>query len=408
MREIALVEVTSQMSGVEFSTLYLAQSLDRTRWMPLVICPEEGDLPNRCRAVGIPVSIVPRTHFFSTGLRLGGHVVPNPFAVMLNGIAVMVSALHLTRFLYSRRPALIVTKGLLAHFYGGLAARWAKIPCVWHVQDRISDHAGPLFPWISSLGARWLARASIADADSIARQLGAFVPSDRITVIWNGVDTCEFSPSVDGSRVRAEWQASADDLLIGVIGRLVFWKGQHILIRAFARIAEQFPQVRVVIVGSPLFDTDVYAEHLKTETRQLGLDHRVIFAGFRPDLPQVLAALDLVVHTALEKDSSPLAVVSAMAAGKPIVCTRVDGTEELFDEGVDGFLVPPGDVDALAEKLVILLQDKESRRRLGQAARAKAERELSIEQFTHKCEQVFAHALANQKSKILALSKVEG
>ncbi|CAG0941382.1 Spore coat protein SA [Anaerolineae bacterium] len=408
MKEIALIEVASQMSGVEFSTLYLAQSLDRARWLPLVVCPEEGDLPQRCRAAGIPVSIVPRVRFFSTSFRLGGRVVPNPFALIFNVVGMIVSAFRLTRFLRSRRPALVVTKGLLAHFYGGLAACWAKIPCVWHVQDRVSDRVGPWFPWIISLSAKWLARFCIADADSIARQLSAFVPSERVSVIWNGVDIHEFSPSVDGSRVRAEWQAGAGDLLIGVIGRLVFWKGQHILIRAFGRIAEQVPQARVVIVGSSLFDTDTYADQLKAETRQLGLENRVTFTGFRPDLPQVLAALDIVAHTALEKDSTPLAIVSAMAAGKLIICTRVDGTAQLFDDGVDGLLIPPGDVDALAEKLAGLLRDESLRRRLGQAARAKAERELSVEQYTRQCERVFESVLANHKSKIHTLTKSKG
>jgi glycosyltransferase involved in cell wall biosynthesis len=400
LQEVILVDVSSRMSGVEFSTLYLAQSLDRMRWTPLVVCPDDGELTKRCRMMEIPVSLVAHPYFFSTSARFGNRVVPNPLAIILNFIVVVVSALHLTPFLYSRRPALVVTKGLLAHFYGGLAARWAKIPCVWHVQDRVSDNAGPLFAWAMSIGAWLLAHHTIADADSIAQQICSFVRANQVTVIWNGVDTREFAPSVDGSRVRAEWQANADELLIGVIGRLVSWKGQHILIRAFARIAERFPQARVIFVGSPLFDTDKYATQLKTESAQLGLNTRVTFAGFRPDLPQTLAALDIIVHTALEKDSTPLSVVSAMAAGKPIVCTNVIGTAELFDDGVDGLLVPSGDADALADKLILLLNDMNLRRRLGLAARAKADRELCIEKFSHKCAQVFDFTLANQQAKI--------
>ena len=393
MKEIALVHAASAMSGVEFSTYYLIEHLDRSSWTPLVICPEEGDLPTRARQAGAQVAVVPRASFLSTSARIAGHTLLNPLALIANLGALVSSARSLSKFLKARRPALVVTKGMEAHFYGGLAARWEGIPCVWHVQDRVSERAGKLFPWTLAAAGRIFASQVIVDAESIAKQLAPIVPASRVSLILNGVDTQEFSPSVDGSSVRAEWKAEPGDLLIGMIGRLTPWKGQRILIQAFARIADRVPHSRVVLVGSSLFDTSEFARALRAEVARFGLEKRVIFAGFRWDMPQVLAALDIVAHTSLEKDSSPLAVVSAMAAGKPIVCTRVDGTAQLFEEGVDGLLVPPGDVEALAEKLILLSRETDLARRLGQAARAKAENELSVEGYTLRCEQVFEKAL---------------
>lgn len=392
-KEIVFVEVESQMSGVEFTTLYLIQHLDRSKWIPLVVCPEEGDLPSKCRATGVPVAIVPRPHLFSTSSYIGGVAVLNPFALIADLGLLILSAFLLARLLRVRRPALVVPKGLMAQIYGGLAARLVGIPCVWHVQDRVSNRAGPFFAWTLSLAGRWLAKEIIVDAASIARQLRSFVPSERIWVIWNGVDTQEFSPSVDGSGVRAEWGVRNGELLIGSTGRLTPWKGQRVLIQAFALIANQFPQARVALIGAALFETNEYESVLKRETARLGLGDRVIFAGFRRDLPQVLAALDVIAHTALEKDSSPLAVVSAMAVGKPIVCTRVDGTVELFEDGVSGLLVPPGDVDALAGALERLASNVTLREKLGRAAREEAECKLSIEQFAADCQAVFDRAL---------------
>ncbi len=393
MNELAIVEPTSQMSGVEFSTLYLAQHLDRTRWQSLVICSEEGPLTSRCRESGIEVALVPCSHFFSTSARIGEWSIPNPLAMAADILGLLLSARRLARFLRARRPAVVMTKGLLAHFYGGLAARWSRVPCVWHVQDRVSTRLGPVYGWMMSAAAARLARLVIADASSIARQLSPFVAADRLSVIWNGVDLNEFAPRYDGAALRREWGADEHDLLIGNIGRLTPWKGQGVLIRAFAQIADQFPHARLVLIGSPLFDSGSYARTLQAQARQHGLDGRVVFAGFRPDLPEVLGALDVVAHTALEKESSPLAVVSAMAAGRPVVCTRVDGTAELFDDGMDGLLVAPGDVDELAQKLCLVLSDTELRRHLGLAARAKAERALSVEQFTQQCDQVLMRAL---------------
>lgn len=393
MSEIVFIEVASKMSGVEFSTHYLARCLDRSHWTPLVICPEEGDLPARCRAENIPVAIVPLPRFFSTSLRVGSLALVNPLAILADVGVMFFAALIVARFLRSRSPALVVPKGLLAQFYGGLAARWAGFPCVWHIQDRVSNRAGPVYAWVLALTGRILAREIIVDAESIARQLIPIVPRDRVHVIWNGVDTREFSPQVDGTRVRTEWQLGTGDLAIGVAGRLTRWKGQHLLIDAFARLAPKFPNARVFIVGSALFDSDAYARELQARVHELGLADRVIFAGFRWDMPQVFAALDVVAHTALDKDSTPLAVISAMASGKAIVCARVDGTAQLFDDGTDGLLFVPGDVDDLSKKLEMLLQDMELRKRLGYAARLKAERELSVERFTIECERVFERAV---------------
>lgn len=392
---VALIDVAAQMSGVEFSTLYLAQNLERTRWSPLVICPEEGALPDLCRANGIQVTIVPHARFFSTSIRVGNLRVPNPFAWFWNMLAFFPTALRIAKQLRVSRIQLVVTKGLLAHFYGGLAAWFAAVPCVWHVQDRVSERLGALYPMFIAGAGTHLAREIIADAESIARQFRMRVPRERITVIWNGVDTREFSPQVNGAGVRAEWRVTHDEILIGCVARLTPWKGQHVLLDAFARIADKFPQARLVFIGSPLFDSDTYENQLRAQTLHLKLASRVSFAGFRQDMLQVLAALDIVAHPALEKDSTPLAVVSAMASGKAIVCAAVEGTAEMFEDGVNGLLVPPGNRIALAEKLDLLLQNDALRHNLGGAARAFAEQTLSVEQFTRKCETVFERALAD-------------
>lgn len=399
-RTLALVNASSRMSGVEFSTLYLARGLDRAAWSPIVICPEEGDLTAQCSAENIPALILPQARFHSTSMRFEGNwffpafSLVNPYALVVNCIAVFQTARRLAQTLRTEDPALVVTKSMMAHFYGGLAARLAGIPCVWHVQDRVSNQAGPLFPLSLSLGGRLLAREIIADAETIARQIEKLVPRERITVILNGVDAEEFSPEIDGCPIRAEWKVNSEDFLVGVVSRPTFWKGQHVLIQAIARLKDELPQVRAAIIGAPLFENETYALQLRDVASNLNVEDRVLFTGFRHDMPRVLAALDIYVHTALEKDSSPLAVVSAMAAGKAIICSSVDGTRQLFEDGVDGLLVPPGDACALADKIRLLVHDARLRDSLGRAARLKAVRELSLETFARHCEAVFERALA--------------
>jgi glycosyltransferase involved in cell wall biosynthesis len=392
---VALVDVSAKMGGVEFSTLYLAQRMDRAKFRPLVICPEEGDLPKRCRESGVPVEIVRQPRLLSSSLRIGKQRLPNPLSWLINCALFVIIARRVARSLRQASVTLVCTKGIFAHFYGGLAARMAGVPCVWHVQDLIAERYGGLYMRLLGMAGRLLAAHVIADGTPIQAQWRAYLPEKRLHLIYNGVDVEQFSPQVDGSAVRAEWQADAQTLLIGNVARLTAWKGQDYLVRAFAQIADAFPQAKLVLVGSPVFDNDAFEQRLRQLAEPLG--ERVIFAGFRWDLPQVLAALDIYAHVSVEKDTSPLSVVSAAASGKPILCTAVEGVTELFTPDRDAVIVPPKDVSALAEALRALLNDAARRAALGKAARQMALEKLSLDQFARNCEAVFERALRHDR-----------
>jgi glycosyltransferase involved in cell wall biosynthesis len=387
-----LVDVAAQMGGVEFSTLYLAERLSPAAFQRVVICPTEGDLPQRCRERNIPVLIVPQPHFFSTSLQIGRRYVVNPLAWAINGVLFLFAALRLARYLKAQGVNLVCTKGMAAHFYGGLAAWWARVPCVWHVQDLVSERAGKLYAALLGYAARGLAHQVIADGMPIADQLSPYLPSDHLHVIYNGVDTDVFSPQVDGHSVRAEWGVKEAEILIGNVARLTPWKGQDYLLRAFGALAADFPQARLVLVGTPMFDTDAYERELRQWVEASELQARVVFAGYRWDLPQVLAALDVYVHASIEKDTSPLSVVSAMAAGKAIITTDVAGVAELFapDEAI---VVAASNSTTLAAELRTVLGDSGCRAALGRASRRKAEQTLSLDHFARQCEAVFARAM---------------
>mgnify|MGYP000001376833 CR=1 FL=1 len=386
---IALVDESSKMAGVEFSTLYLAQHLDRTRFRVVVICPEEGDLPARCRQAGIDVEILPAPRFMTTSIEIRRIHVPNPLSWLVNG-GKLIGLARRHAALYRRLgAALIVTKGVFAHLYGTLGARLAGRPAVIHMQDLLANAAYiRVFGGIAKLSAH-----IIADGSPIRDQLAPFVGAARVSLIYNGVDLDDFSASVDGASVRAEWGVQPDDLLIGNVARLTSWKGQDVLVRAFAALAGDHPRAKLVLVGSPVFGGDAFEQELRRMVAAAGLETRVIFAGFRWDLPQVLAALDIFAYPSVKKDTSPLSVVSAMASGRAIICADVGGVSELFTPDSDGVIVAANDADALAAGLRRLLDDPAMRAALGRAARAKAEAALSLPAYARACEAVFARVL---------------
>lgn len=392
-RRVVFVESAAAMGGVQFSTLYLAQQLDRTRWIPIVVCPEDGELPRACRDAGVEVHVLEHAGLRSTSVRIGSTMrVPNPAAWGWNGYAVGAAARKLRHFLAQSRPALVVTKGLSAHFFGGLAARKLGIPCVWHAQDFISERSFGIYRRAFGQVARWLPQQIIADGTSIAEQLPRSLQS-RITVIHNGVDTNIFHPELDGAAVRRELGIPDNHLVVGHMGRVTPWKGQHYLIEAFARIADRNPKVTLLLVGAPVFDNNSYQRRLLSMAARFGLNGSIKFAGYRHDTARVLAAMDVFAFTSLEKDTSPLALLSAMSCGLPIVAFDIAGVRELMANEDQFHLAPVTDIAALGEALSEVLSDQSLRQRLGAAARQQAMTEFNLDKYAKRIEQVFRVAL---------------
>jgi glycosyltransferase involved in cell wall biosynthesis len=398
-RKVMFVEGAAAMGGVQFSTLYLAQHLDRALWDPIVVCPEEGDLTGACRRLGIPVHVLEQVKLRSTSFRIGGDMrLPDPTAWLWDAVAMLVAVRRLARVLAQTEPHLVVTKGLFPHFYGGLAARKLGIPCIWHVQDFISERFLGFYRRAFSWTARLLPDHIIADGAAISRQLSPV--EDRISVILNGVDSNVFRPGIDGAGLREELGLPASAIVIGHVGRMTPWKGQHYLLEAFARVAREVPSAYLVFVGDPVFDTDSYQRKLLDLTAKLGLTERVTFAGYRHDMPEVLAAMDVFAFTSVEKDTSPLTLLSAMASGLPIVAFDIEGVRELIDEGEQLLLTPQKDADALAQSLLRLLSDPELRRRLAVSARRQAEDKFSLERHVTSIEEVFLNLAQQARAAI--------
>jgi glycosyltransferase involved in cell wall biosynthesis len=166
------------------------------------------------------------------------------------------------------------------------------------------------------------------------------------------------------------------------------WKGQHYLLEAFAQLADDFPHSYLLLVGGALFDGDNYEQQLHQRSRALGLENRVIFTGYRTDLPQTLAAMDIFAYPSTEKDTSPLALLSAMAVGLPIVAFDIAGIREVIGESEAGLLVPVKQVEIFAQWLAYLLTHTEDRQQMAWAARSQAEERFSLQSYVSQMEDV--------------------
>lgn len=281
--------------------------------------------------------------------------------------------------------------GYAAADFGRLAARLCGARLVLH-----EHFADPRMPAYQGLADRLLAPltdAAIAVSGSTRDFLvdARHVPRSRVRLIWNGAPLDEFAPvpRERALRVRRELGIPPEAPVVGTIGRLSKQKGHRYLIEAAARVLARVPEARFLIAG----DGDLAAP-LHGQAAALGLGERVVFAGHRTDVPDLLGAFDVFCLSSLY-EGTPLALFEAMASGKAIVSTAVDGCREVITDGVDGLLVPPADPTALAAALERVLVEPGRREALGQQA-LEASRAYDVRACVLQMQQLYDELLAGQ------------
>jgi len=213
-------------------------------------------------------------------------------------------------------------------------------------------------------------------------------PAGRIVRIHNGVDMSRFSPSPIG-RLRTELKCQNGTKLIGMVANLRESKGYEYFIQAARKVSDAMPQTRFVAIGE--MDHGI-AKRLQDLITQMSLQDRFSFLGFREDVPDILGDLDLFVLSSVSEGFS-LATVEAMAAGKPVIVTRSGGPQEIVEDGRTGYLTPPADPDALAEKICELLANPERAAALAQTARAKMASTFTLERMIRDYESLYERLL---------------
>ncbi len=299
-------------------------------------------------------------------------VEPVVISTLRNGAgptADLASLFRLYRLFRRERPAIVDLHLFKARLLGGIAARLAGVPVVVETfhGTQFAGYYRPVASWVLLWIERLLARlmdAVVVVSDEVGRELirQKVIHPRKVHVIPLGLELNRFMQTPRGMLQR-ELGMPESVPLVGLVGRLVPIKGVRYFIAAAARVALALPQARFVVIGDgPERDA------LERQSRHAGLGDRLIFLGWRRDVEWLYPDLDVVVLSSLN-EGTPVSIIEAMAAGRPVVATQVGGIPDLIQDGVTGLLVPPRDSAAIATAVVRLLRDAGERQRLGAAAR---------------------------------------
>lgn len=372
MRSDALVRVLylqshAEIGGSDVSLLKMVENLDRSRFRPVVVLPSPGPLSEEFERRGAKV-IVSREMLKLTTRK--GRLYHLRF------LANYPSAVWRIRRLIGGERIDLVHTNTLHNLYGYLAARLAGRPHVWHVREIVVQSAAfrRLEVFLARHFADRIIAVSAAAAEMFRGEGGEHPP--HLRVMWNGVDLSRFHPGNSGLRIRSELGVPPGAPLVGLVGRLDHCKGVDVFLRAAAMCRDEFPGARFVVCGGEVEGQEEVARGAARLAGELGLGDAVSFTGWRygpGDMPEVYAALDVLVSASIWPESFGLVLVEAMATGRPVVATDHGGPREVCAGGETALLVPPRDPRAMADAMLELLRDPPRAAAMGRAGRLRAE-----------------------------------
>lgn len=303
----------------------------------------------------------------------------------------------LERLFRSRRYDIVHTHTSKAGILGRLAAKRARVPIVVHTPHG-NVFNGYFSPWKTRLfveaerrAARWTDRIVALTRTGVEDHLRlAIGRPEQFVTIFSGVDFGPYPGAIRRrERTREELGVSPDHLLIGGVGRLEPVKGFAYFIAAAERAGIAVPHARFVLVGSGSKEAE-----LRDQARRLG--DRFRFLGYRQDISELMAALDVLVVPSLNEGMGRV-IVEAGAAKTPVVATRVGGIPDIVIDGNTGVLVSPGDTTSMAEALIALLRDRERLRTMGDAARAYVLPRFGLDRMVMRIEALYEELIREKR-----------
>ncbi|MBX7148129.1 glycosyltransferase family 4 protein [bacterium] len=353
------------MGGNFLTQKMILERLDRRFFTPIVMAPLDGVALDYFRSQGIECVVMPPPGMLG---RYGGEALRNSLLGRIkSAVDLFFYNVRLARFFKSRQINVVYANCVRAMLSVGVGARLAGIPSLLYVKGEL---ANPFIDRVCFILASKILFFCAKNRDDRYPYLVKWYKK-KIQILEIGLDPATISQveNKDNSGLAKELDINSGFLNTVVLAQLYRPKGQHLAILALAQLVKDFPRARLYFVGDHVIEEyRAYKNELEDLIKKHGLLEHVRFTGWRKDALNIASLADIVLHPSLAEGFGR-AVLEAMALGKPVVASAVGGLREAIKDGENGFLIAPGDVDALAARWRLLLSDEKIRAKLGEEAR---------------------------------------
>lgn len=399
-RKVLLVDQGLSFGGALVVLASIARNLG-DRYEPIIITAIQGNVGEWIDTDGIVIESCTPEYSYVDIFRLQARARKLKPRLLGKLFLYAGSALgFLKNMAYVRRICLLIAKHDIdvvhanVSIYVLMAAFIMRRPCYWHFHGAVTE--GPTL--LQRILGRRLA-GFIAISDFVAQSaIKHGYPESRITTLPNPVGDHVLIHGNQMSNIRAQTRAkfnvADEECLFAIFGRFIRWKGQLEVVKAFESIRDDIA-AKLIVIGdaSEGFNCD-YAEEVKHFVSSVGLQDRVIFAGFTKDVRSMYLAADVVVHASIEPEPFGLVVIEAMAMGRPVIASDLGAPPELVEEDGDGFIVSPTDTPALADRMRRLAQDPELRRQMGDKGKTKVGANYMPQQYAARVANLYERCLS--------------
>ena len=354
--------------GGQKSLYHLVTRLDKQRYRPYVLLPRDEDFAESLRKHGIGVLIydLPPLGFF-------------------NLFQCLSSIRYLLRLIDNHEIALMHTDGPRNTLYAGFVTWWRKIPLVFHVRASDRDRYDRII-------YRRPDRIILV-AGALRSRFNWVTDNTKFITVYNGVDLSQFDGGISSNHEPKKADHTKSGLSIVCSGRIEPSKGQIYLIQACAKLNDTQIPFHLLFAGDVA--NEEYLADCRQKAVELDMRDQISFPGHIENILEMLSRSDIFVLPS-SGEAFSRAIIEAMAMGKPIVATDVGGAREAIEDGVSGFIVPPADSAALAERIYTLATDEKLRDKFGAAARKRVEELFTIEKNVEKTERIYAELLGDK------------
>jgi len=399
VRNILYVHHGRGIGGAPLSLLYLIRGLDRSRYNPTVLCIHESEAAELFRSEGIETLVDEKLNDFSHT-----NVLWYPWWQLAKTLVRLLQfprTYFRARALLRKRDVDIVHLNTSTLTAFGMAAKAERKKVVWHIRE-------PLQKGYIGLRRMLIRRIIHCNADlilPICEYDGAqLIPSSAIRVVYNFIDFAQFDSTTDGSTVRGELEITPRTPVALMLGGVNPIKGTLTFVRAAVEVLRSHPDAVFLIAGAVpdehfrnrLNGLRVYKKSVMRYAHEAG-KNQIRFLGVRGDIPEILAASDVLCFpSTVPHFARP--VIEASAMKRPVIASDLGGPRELVRDGDTGFLVPPDDAKALADRLRTLFDDPELRQRLGASGNAFAKEQFNAEVNTRRVLEYYDSLFAEEKT----------
>lgn len=306
--------------------------------------------------------------------------VSNTLIAMGSKTNIYKTVLAIVKYIKTRNIDIIHTHTVRSNLVGRLAALFSGKKCVTHVHSPIlrdfDDKIRCRINYAIDTLTRPVAKRFITVSESLRQEMikkGG--DARKVTTIHNAIDLEQLNNSFlavekSNKSIRDEFNIDKDAFLVTTIALLRPRKGIDILINAISPLVALYPQMHFLIVGSDdISEAPHYGKKLRQMVVQSGVEKNVTFTGFRDDIMNILASADLFVLPSRFGEGLPMVILEAMAAGVPVLASRVEGVPEVIEEGSNGFMFEPENCSDLVEKMKLLIQEKENLKTVSRAGK---------------------------------------